>query len=55
MNGMKTMLLLTAPFIVPTQVSHLFSTHPATESRIAALEVITVEMGAASAPTAPRP
>jgi heat shock protein HtpX len=46
-------------YIVPTQVSQLFSTHPATESRIAALEAIAVEMGAAPAlapaPTAPRP
>ncbi|WP_336968392.1 zinc metalloprotease HtpX [Sphingobium aromaticiconvertens] len=36
-------------YIVPTQVSQLFSTHPATESRIAALEAIALEMGAAPA------
>lgn len=41
-------------YIVPTQVSQLFSTHPATESRIAALEAIAIEMGAgpASPPSA---
>jgi heat shock protein HtpX len=49
-------------YIVPAQVSHLFSTHPATESRIAALEAIATEMGAplplaptlATQPPAPR-
>lgn len=33
-------------YIVPTHVSELFSTHPATEKRIAALQDIAVEMGA---------
>lgn len=33
-------------YIVPTGVSALFSTHPATESRIAALEAMAQEMGA---------
>lgn len=32
-------------YIVPTHVSQLFSTHPATESRIAALEQMAMEMG----------
>ncbi len=32
-------------YIVPTGVSELFSTHPATESRIAALEQIASDMG----------
>ena len=32
-------------YIVPTHVSEMFSTHPATEKRIAALEDIAVEMG----------
>lgn len=32
-------------YIVPTHVSQLFSTHPATESRIAALEEIAMAMG----------
>lgn len=34
-------------YIVPTHVSQLFSTHPATESRIAALEEIAMAMGSA--------
>ena len=34
-------------YIVPAHVSEMFSTHPATESRIAALEDIAAEMGAA--------
>lgn len=33
-------------YIVPTGVSELFSTHPATDSRIAALEEIATKMGA---------
>jgi heat shock protein HtpX len=33
-------------YIVPTHVSELFSTHPATEKRIAALEDIAAEFGA---------
>ncbi|WP_293979511.1 zinc metalloprotease HtpX [Sphingobium sp.] len=33
-------------YIVPTHVSELFSTHPATEKRIAALQDIAAEMGA---------
>ena len=32
-------------YIVPTQISQIFSTHPATESRIAALEQIARDMG----------
>ena len=39
-------------YIVPTHVSELFSTHPATEKRIAALQDIAAEMGA---PTLARP
>lgn len=34
-------------YIVPTHVSELFSTHPATEKRIAALQDIAMNMGAA--------
>ncbi|MBB4641053.1 zinc metalloprotease HtpX [Rhizorhapis suberifaciens] len=34
-------------YIVPTHVSQLFSTHPATESRIAALEEMAMAMGSA--------
>ncbi len=33
-------------YIVPTHVSELFSTHPATEKRIAALQDIAMDMGA---------
>ena len=33
-------------YIVPAHVSQLFSTHPATESRIAALEQMAMDMGA---------
>jgi heat shock protein HtpX len=33
-------------YIVPTHVSELFSTHPATEKRIAALQEIAADMGA---------
>ncbi len=33
-------------YIVPTHVSELFSTHPATEKRIAALQEIATDMGA---------
>ena len=36
-------------YIVPTSVSEMFSTHPATESRIEALQKIAQEMGAAGA------
>lgn len=32
-------------YIVPTHISEMFSTHPATESRIAALEDMAAEMG----------
>nr|WP_301287199.1 zinc metalloprotease HtpX [Sphingobium sp. OAS761] len=39
-------------YIVPTHVSELFSTHPATEKRIAALEDIAVGMGAPVLPPA---
>jgi heat shock protein HtpX len=35
-------------YIVPTHVSQLFSTHPATESRIAALEDLAQDMGASA-------
>ncbi|MEO7469432.1 zinc metalloprotease HtpX [Sphingobium limneticum] len=46
-------------YIVPTHVSELFSTHPATEKRIAALQDIAADMGApalrsAAMPAAPR-
>jgi heat shock protein HtpX len=34
-------------YIVPTHVSEMFSTHPATENRIAELEAIAEEMGSA--------
>ncbi len=34
-------------YIVPTHVSEMFSTHPATENRIAELEAIAAEMGSA--------
>ncbi|SEJ04779.1 heat shock protein HtpX [Sphingobium sp. AP50] len=37
-------------YIVPTHVSELFSTHPATEKRIAALQDIAADMGAIPAP-----
>lgn len=36
-------------YIVPTSVSEMFSTHPATESRIAELQKIAQEMGATNA------
>jgi heat shock protein HtpX len=36
-------------YIVPTHVSELFSTHPATESRIAALEDLAQDMGTPAA------
>ncbi len=45
-------------YIVPTGVSELFSTHPATENRIAALQDIAAQMGAeprAAMETKPRP
>lgn len=42
-------------YIVPTHVSEIFSTHPATENRIAELRAMADEMGAAaSAPTTRR-
>ncbi|MEA3389599.1 zinc metalloprotease HtpX [Sphingobium sp. CCH11-B1] len=41
-------------YIVPTHVSELFSTHPATEKRIAALQDIAVEMGAPMLAGAPQ-
>nr|WP_278254145.1 zinc metalloprotease HtpX [Sphingobium sp. BYY-5] len=41
-------------YIVPTHVSELFSTHPATEKRIAALQDIAAEMGTPAIGTAPR-
>ena len=37
-------------YIVPTHVSELFSTHPATDKRIAALQDIAAEMGTPVAP-----
>lgn len=37
-------------YIVPTQVSEMFSTHPATERRIAALQDMAGQMGSAPAP-----
>jgi heat shock protein HtpX len=40
-------------YIVPTHVSEMFSTHPATENRIAELEALAAEMGA-SMPNAAR-
>jgi heat shock protein HtpX len=40
-------------YIVPTHVSELFSTHPATEKRIAALQDIAAEMGAPAIGSAP--
>ncbi|HKR17486.1 zinc metalloprotease HtpX [Rhizorhapis sp.] len=40
-------------YIVPTHVSELFSTHPATENRIAALEQMALEMGASPIAAAP--
>jgi heat shock protein HtpX len=36
-------------YIVPAHVSEMFSTHPATENRIAALEEIAAQMGSAAA------
>ena len=36
-------------YIVPTHISQMFSTHPATEHRIEALQDIAAEMGAAPA------
>jgi heat shock protein HtpX len=41
-------------YIVPTQVSELFSTHPATENRIAALQDIAGEVRTGEMPAAPR-
>ncbi|WP_336962078.1 zinc metalloprotease HtpX [Sphingobium aquiterrae] len=41
-------------YIVPTHVSALFSTHPATESRIAALEELADSMGAPAPDMTPR-
>ncbi|MFD1105122.1 zinc metalloprotease HtpX [Sphingobium olei] len=41
-------------YIVPTHVSELFSTHPATEKRIAALHDIAMDMGAPPPSAAPR-
>ncbi|MFP5432780.1 MAG: zinc metalloprotease HtpX [Alphaproteobacteria bacterium] len=41
-------------YIVPTHVSELFSTHPATEKRIAALEDMAAHMGAPALGTVPR-
>jgi len=38
-------------YIVPVHVSELFSTHPATEKRIAALEALAGEMGTAIPPS----
>ena len=40
-------------YIVPTGVSELFSTHPATDSRIAALEEMAAKMGAINYGAAP--
>jgi heat shock protein HtpX len=41
-------------YIVPTQVSELFSTHPATENRIAALQDLAGEVRTGEMPAAPR-
>ncbi|NML10507.1 zinc metalloprotease HtpX [Sphingobium sp. AR-3-1] len=41
-------------YIVPTHVSELFSTHPATEKRIAALQDLAAQMGAPTIGAAPR-
>lgn len=41
-------------YIVPTQVSELFSTHPATENRIAALQDLAGEQRTGYVPTSPR-
>ncbi len=41
-------------YIVPTHVSELFSTHPATEKRIAALQDLAAQMGAPAMTAAPR-
>ena len=41
-------------YIVPTHVSELFSTHPATEKRIAALQDIAADMGAPAIGSTPR-
>lgn len=41
-------------YIVPTHVSELFSTHPATEKRIAALQDLAAQMGAPAMTVAPR-
>ncbi|MEC3912669.1 zinc metalloprotease HtpX [Sphingobium sp. CR2-8] len=41
-------------YIVPTHVSELFSTHPATEKRIAALQDMAADMGAPMMTAAPR-
>jgi heat shock protein HtpX len=41
-------------YIVPTHVSELFSTHPATDKRIAALEGMAAHMGTPALRTAPR-
>ena len=42
-------------YIVPTHVSEMFSTHPATENRIAELEAIAEQMGSAPRRSAPDP
>ena len=41
-------------YIVPTHISQMFSTHPATERRIEALQDIAAEMGASVAASRPR-
>ena len=41
-------------YIVPTQVSELFSTHPATKNRIAALQDLAGEQRTGYVPTSPR-
>jgi heat shock protein HtpX len=41
-------------YIVPTHVSELFSTHPATDKRIAALEDMALHMGTSALHTTPR-
>src|SRR5262249_25992998 len=40
-------------YIVPVHISEMFSTHPATEKRIAELEAIADEMGLATPPPLP--
>jgi heat shock protein HtpX len=41
-------------YIVPTHVSEMFSTHPATENRIAELQLLAEQMGASQIAKVPR-